>query len=136
MIFCEPVHEQIVDDCSFGRRQRGILRLAVPQLCRIVRHQAIDEGNRIGTAHVYLAHMRDVEQTSMRARTQVLGNGSGRILYRHIPTAKFDHAPAEPAVRSIQRRSFQFKRRRVQSRAQTFLKKFLRTIRLLADFAT
>ena len=69
---------------------------------------SIDKGDRVAAAHIDLAHVRDIEKSSVRACAQVLFNGAGGILDRHVPAAKVDHAPAQLPMRGIEWRSFEF----------------------------
>ena len=108
MIFGEAIDQQVVDDRSFRCSQRGVLRLAIDQFCRVVGSQPVNEGNRVRTAHVDLAHVRDVEQTGMSARAEMFSHCPRRVLDRHVPAAKLNHAPAQAAMRAVKRRLFEF----------------------------
>ena len=119
MIFCEAIDEQVVYDRAFRRGDGGILRLPVNELGGVVRDQAIDLPDGIGPAHVYLAHVRDIEKPCTRARPQVLFDRPQRVLDRHVPPAEIHHAPAHPAVHGVERSLFQIGRR--QSVSPTYL---------------
>jgi len=98
----EPVDEQVVDDGSLRRRERGVLRLAVDQFIDVVGGDAIYEGDCFGTANVDLAHMRNVEEAGVSACAQVFFDGTGGILDWHVPAAEIDHAAAQLPVSVIE----------------------------------
>jgi len=98
----ESIDEQIVDDCTLRRCECGVLSLAVDDLGYVVRRDAIHESDRVGAAHVDLAHMRDVEKAGVGACAQVFFDCSGGILDRHVPAAEVDHAAAQLPVSIIE----------------------------------
>src|ERR1043165_2347348 len=99
----EAIDEQVVNDRAFGRRERGILRLSVNELRRIVRAEAVHERDRVGADDFDLAHMRHVEEARARARAIVLFDRARGVLHGHVPAAELDHAPAQTPVRGVQR---------------------------------
>jgi hypothetical protein len=56
--------------------------------------------------HVDFAHVRHVKQSGVGSGPQMFFDRAGRILDRHVPSAKVDHATTGLAVCGIQWRSF------------------------------
>ena len=106
MLWIEAINEQIVNHSAFGRGQRRILRLSVNEFRGIVRDETIDEGDSIRAAHVQFAHVRDIEETCVRARPQMFLDSSGWILNRHVPPAEINHTPTHPAMHGVERSLF------------------------------
>src|SRR4051812_35605418 len=104
MFGAEAIDKQVVNDRAALGRESGVLSLTVNELRGVVRADAIDEGYRVSAANLYLAHVRNVEEARARARPGVLFARAGGVLHGHVPTAKLDHAPAESAVRRVERR--------------------------------
>src|SRR5687767_1304844 len=106
MIFSEAIDQQIVDDSSLRSCQGGVLCLAVNQFGNVVGSDAVNEGDRVATTHLELAHVGNVKQARVRSRTKVFFDSAGRILDRHVPSAEVDHATACLAMGRIEWRSF------------------------------
>ena len=54
------------------------------------------------SAHVDLTHVRHIKKAGVGASAQVLVDRPGRVLHWHVPAAKFNHAPTQPAMRGVQ----------------------------------
>jgi hypothetical protein len=57
--------------------------------------------------NINLAHVRDIEEPRVRARSQMLFDSARWVLNGHVPAAEINHPAAHPAVRGIQGRLFQ-----------------------------
>src|SRR5215210_2005855 len=80
VICCESVDEQIVDNCSFGSCQCGVLCLVINQFVNVVRRQAVNESDRVCAANIDFTHVGDVEQACVCSGTKMFFDGSGGIL--------------------------------------------------------
>ena len=79
-MFCtEAVDEKVVNDRARGRRECRVLSLSVNEFRGVVRDETIDERNCISPTHVQFAHVRDIEETRVRARSQMFLDSSGWI---------------------------------------------------------
>ncbi len=76
----------------------------------------IDEGNCVTAADVDFTHVRNIEQPRVRARAKMFSHGAGGVLDRHVPAAKFNHAPAQTTMKIVERSAFQFRSGRRQIR--------------------
>jgi hypothetical protein len=103
----EAVDEQVVNDRAALGRERRVLRLPVGEFRGVVRAEAVDEGDGVGAAHLYLAHVRDVEDAGARARGHVLLDRARGVLDGHVPPAELHHAAAQTAVHRVQGRLLQ-----------------------------
>src|SRR5215510_1947131 len=102
MIFGESIDQQVVDYSACGRGKRGILRLSIDQLRRVVGRQPVNKWNRVLPTRVDFAHVRHIKQSGARACPQMFSNGTRGILHRHLPASKLNHASAESTVRIIE----------------------------------
>ena len=98
----EAIDQQVVDERPLGRGQRRVLNLPDLQLAGIVAGDVLDRGQRVFAGNLDLAHVRHVEQARRGAHGQVFGRDA-RILDRHVPAAKRNHAGAKRHVRVVQR---------------------------------
>ena len=98
---------QVVDDAARLVQQQAVALLAHGQVDHIDGHQRLERGGGVGADEAQLAHVRDIEQTGLRARVQVLGHQARRVLHGHGITSKGHHARAQFEVQCVQGRGQQ-----------------------------
>jgi hypothetical protein len=98
----QPVGQHVVHERTFRRGQRGVLRLAVGQLRRVVRGDLLDGGKGVLASNLDLPHVADVEHAGSRPDGQVLV-GDAAVFDRHIPAAERNHPGTERTVAGMER---------------------------------
>src|SRR5690606_5878815 len=91
-----PIYEVVEDRAALVARDR-VQRAAVREAAEVVRDQPIDGRDGIGTGHLELAHVRDVEQTRAGAHGLVLDADPG-VLDRHVVAGEGHELRAEAPV--------------------------------------
>jgi hypothetical protein len=102
MIGGKPVNQNVINECSGWRGQPGIMNLSVGQFGCVVAGNMLHQIERLRPTNFDFAHVADVEQTGCGADGHVFGNGSGRVLHGHIPTAEIYHLAAMFSVSFVE----------------------------------
>ena len=106
----QPVHRQVVHDAAFRVAEGRVLDLADLEGPRVVGAQALDRGERVGAAHLELAHVADVEEADRAAHRAVLLDDPA-VLHRHVPAAEGNHLRARLDVNVAERGALERGRR-------------------------
>ena len=69
VVFAELVEDDIIHERPVGVEHGGVVRLADLQLAGVVHQQLLHGGERVGSAQLDVAHVRDVEQADSRCAT-------------------------------------------------------------------
>jgi hypothetical protein len=93
VVFCDPVHQYVVNEAAMFVQESGILDLAHIEARGIVRRDEIDELGRLATCNIDFAHVTYIEQAHALPNGAMLFEDA-RILHRHIPSAEVDHSSA------------------------------------------
>ena len=101
----ELVDECIVHDGSIGIAQDRILGLIHFERGKIGGEQVLEKRERVGSGHIELTHVVNVEKAGGVSNGVVFFQDAG-ILHRHFPAAELDHARAERDVRVVQWSAF------------------------------
>ncbi len=99
----EPRHHQIVENMALAIEQLGIPHLAWSKRRDFARHQSLQAARGVRPRENRLAHVRNIEQSSTRAREKMFGDDSRRILHRHGIAGKTGHAGAKRAMYIVKR---------------------------------
>jgi len=101
----EPRHHQIVENMPMAIEQ---LRIAHPPPRKgrdIARHQRLQPARSIWPGKYSLAHMRNIEKPSSRAREKMFADDARGILHGHGIAGKTGHAGAESTMQIVKRRA-------------------------------
>jgi hypothetical protein len=80
-------------------------------LGKIVREELVQESAGLGTLHVHLAHVADIEEASRAAHGAVFVKDAA-VLHGHLPAGEVDQPAAVGGMKITQGRPLEFAHRR------------------------
>ena len=97
-------HHEVVENAAARIKQLRVADAVWPQREKIAGHERFEACARVRARQEGLPHMRHIERAGRRARVQMFGQNTGRIMHRHVVTGEGHHARASRAVKRVQRR--------------------------------
>ena len=98
-----PPHDDVVENRTIGRvEQVGVLGATRADFVEVIGEGTLEYVEAID--HPHRSEMGDVEHDGVASARFVLGDGSRRVLQRHVPAAERRHLGAECAVLGVERR--------------------------------
>ena len=98
----DVVADQVVDDPAVLLAEHRVLRLAGLERAGIAHQRVTQEGHRLGSGDVDLAHVRQVEEAGRGTHRAVLLE-DGSVLHRHLVAGERDEPPARSGVPVVER---------------------------------
>src|SRR5678815_2631010 len=91
------VNQKVVDRCSFGSCQSGILSLTIGETRGVIRRDVLNEIQSVIARDLKLTHVADVEESGGSAHCGVLFTDAG-VLHRHAPASKRNQPCSHPPM--------------------------------------
>ena len=92
-VFPQVVHDEVIDNTTLFVQHRAVTHATDGKIGEIIRKQVIQARKRTLPLEKHFAHVRYIENPSLRAHNHMLRQDPFVILHRHQVAAKGNHLP-------------------------------------------